>query len=344
MVIDPQGYITLCCLMEGKKRIFNKHISQVDNIINFFNGKQYNDIRIEFEEKTFKNISECHFCKKTIDNGRFCPAIASQQFDPSINKLQYLEFNTSNVCNQQCVTCSSKFSNQWIKINPLFDRYDDTTYILTDKDINKICDALTDLKELQIKGGEPFADIRNYKIIKKLFEVNDECMIQIITNGSLISEKYMDLIFRNPKRFWISASIDAVGKRYEWIRGTPWEKTNQTLKELYYQTGVKPTITPILSSYNINSTTSLDNWASESEWIDIEATKSIGGYYKNLVHGPDWCNPKKVFTQKQINTIKDLPFPIKSEYNKHTFERHIKYTEVMNKVRGFEIDIWNDME
>jgi len=348
ILIEPQGYITLCCNMWSRNRIFNKHISEIDSLIDFFNGKEYNDIRKEFDEKTYINIPECFKCREDKALDRWAVVDKSQEYDPHINKIQFLEFTTSNVCNQSCVMCSSQYSNQWLKINSLFDRpYDDKTYILTDKDINKICECLTDLKELQIKGGEPFADIRNYKILKKLFEVNDECIVRIITNGSLIPEKYMDLIFKNPKRFIISSSIDAIGKRYEWIRSTSWEKTDNTLKELYYQTGVKSQVNPVVSAYNLSAMTSLNNWAINAEYIggSHESFNELSKFYNkyNEVNFPSWACARKVFTQEQIDTITDLPWPIISEYNDNAYNDYVKYTQVMNKVRGFDIDIWNDM-
>ena len=343
MVINPQGYITLCCIQDNSSKFTGLHISKVNNLIDYFNGKEYNAIRQEFEEKGWQNISECFICKNMVNKEIWSQYNASQQFDPSFNKLQYLEFTTSNVCNQMCATCCSQFSNQWTLENEIkFGRtMSDKRHILSDKDINKICESLTDLKELNIKGGEPFADIRNYKVIKKLFEVNDECKITIVTNGSLIPERYMDLIFKNPKRFFISVSIDAIGKRYEWIRSTPWEKTDNTLKELYYQTGVKADMNPVLSIYNAAHLSDILNYIKESEYIR-KYKSTISKLCSNQVYNPAWANVECVFTQEQIDSIQK-PFALKSRFNKKHYKDSIKYTQVMNKIRGFDMDIWNDM-
>ena len=343
MLIDPMGYITLCCHISGNKRIFNKHISKIDSLVDFFNGKEYNDIRQEFKEKTWRNIPECRGCRRCYDDGRYVSVIQSQQFEPSLNKLQFLEFTTSNVCNQSCVTCSSKFSNQWVKINHLFDRnwnedWVNQTYILSNNDINKIIECLPTLKKLMIKGGEPFADIRNYKVIKNLFKVNNECKVHIVTNGSLIPEKYMDIMFKNPKRFLIFSSIDAIDKTYEWIRGTSWEKTDDTLRELYEQTGIKSRLVPTLSAYNMNTTTELIDWARNAEYINDESELPINRWYKNDITWPEWAAPRKVFTQEQIDSIDDLPYPLISDFSKEAYEEYIKYTKVMNKIRGFNIN------
>ena len=337
MVINPQGYITLCCVHSSRNRFLNNHISEIDNLFNFFNGKEYEAARSKFKDIDWRNIQECSVCKLNVEREVLSQYEVSQQFDPSTNKLQYLEFTTSNVCNQMCVTCGSRFSNQWTPAMEIqFGRITAKRHILTDNDVNKICESLKDLKQLNIKGGEPFADIRNYKILKRLFEVNDECKVVIITNGSLIPERYMDIIFKNPKRFQISASVDAIGKRYEWIRSTPWEKTDNTLKELYYQTGIKADINPVLSIYNAAHLSDISNWIKESEYIEDYDVCS------NQAHYPRWSNPEYVFTQEQLDSIQK-PFDLQCKFNEKDYKDSVKYTQVMNKIRGFDMDIWGDM-
>ena len=363
MIIDPQGRLTLCCHMHGQNRIFKKKINQVDSLLDFFNGEEYAAIRKEFEEDTWRKVPECHHCRRCYDDGRYVSVIHSQQFDTSLNKLQFLEFTTSNVCNQTCIMCNSQFSNQWAKIDHLFGfdknkwedhQYDwagsndasrDPTYIFNNKDVNKIIECLPDLKRLMIKGGEPFVDMRNLKIIKTFFEVNDTGIVDIISNGSKIPEGYMDIMFRNPKRFTIHASIDAIGKRYEWIRGTPWEKTDDTLKRLYNETGILPRLASTVSTYNIAHTTQLVDWARNAEYIDqTQVRRPVGQWHKNDVQWPRWCNPRNVLTDEELDSIDDLPFPMKSTFNKKHFEDLLKYTKIMNGVRGFDIDIFKDME
>jgi len=349
MVIDPQGRITLCCHMHGQPRIFQKKITEVDSLLDFFNGEEYAAIRKEFEEDTWRKVPECHHCRRIYDDGRYVSVVQSQQFEPSLNKLQFLEFTTSNVCNQSCIMCSSKFSNQWIKIDHLFDRQikpwesEKETYIFNDKDIDKIIECLPNLKKLMIKGGEPFVDMRNLKIIRKFLEVNESGKICIVTNGSKIPEGYMDCLFRHPEKFEIHSSVDAIGKRYEWIRGTPFEKTDDTLKRLYNETGIKSMLCPTISAYNINNTTELVDWARNAEYIEPnDVNKPIRKWYKNDIVWPQWAAPRKVYSQEELNKA-DLPFPMISDFNKNIYELHMKYTKAMNGVRGFDIDIWNNM-
>ena len=347
LVINPQGYFTTCCVMSNTSKFTNTHISEVDNISEYFYGK-YDDTKKEFKDKGWRNIPDCQTCVDRFDAGvPHTQYQYSQEFNPSLNKLQYLEFTTSNVCNQMCVTCDSGFSNQWTREMELQFGRDNhyQKHILTNKDIDTICTGLSDLTALNIKGGEPFADIRNHKILKRLFEVNDECIVTIVTNGSIIPEVYMDLIFRNPKRFTIAVSVDAIGKRYEWIRSTPWEKTDNMLKELYYQTGVRVEINSVLSIFNAAHLSDIGDWIWESEYITPGeiGNRPNQSFCRNKVDWPEWSNVETVFTQDQIDSIPDLSFDLTSRFDPLHYGNSVRYTKVMNKIRGFDMDLWGNM-
>ena len=53
---------------------------------------------------------------------------------------------------------------------------------------------ISNIKErICIKGCEPFADIRNLRILKKLFEVNPDCIVNIVSNCQTITKEAMDI-------------------------------------------------------------------------------------------------------------------------------------------------------
>ena len=106
--------------------------------------------------------------------------------------LSYLEFSMSNICNQMCVTCSSYFSNKWIKQEPLFGRTANDMYSLTDKDIKTLEKGFSTLEQLQLKGGEPLADSRNIKFLETLFEVNDKAFVTMCSNMQNIPKKFLE--------------------------------------------------------------------------------------------------------------------------------------------------------
>ena len=150
MTIDPQGYLTLCCMIESKKGIFNIHISDVDSLYDFFYGEEYKKIQNDFDLFGWKKMKDCAACQDDKKQNIFTSYDVSQRFDPDLKTLQYLELTTSNTCNQQCVTCGSKFSSQWRKIEHYFDRPAEKTYSLSANDLEKVLEVLPDLETLTL--------------------------------------------------------------------------------------------------------------------------------------------------------------------------------------------------
>ena len=331
MTIDPQGYLTLCCMIESKKGIFNIHISDVDSLYDFFYGEEYEKIQKSFDLFGWNKIKDCVACQNDKKQNIFTGYDDSQRFDPDLKTLQYLELTTSNTCNQQCVTCGSKFSSQWRKIEHYFDRPAEKPYSLSANDLEKVLEVLPDLRTLTLKGGEPFADMRNVQILESLFEINPFCRVVIVTNGVLIPQKFLDIIKKYHYNFELIFSIDAVGRKYDWIRGTPFDKTVKNL-ELVFNLGIQVlSIVPTISSYNIRSLNEITEWHNS---LNIECNL----VWNNIVYDPRWCSPIFTMTQKEIDSVEYLPMEIISQYDHFCKEELERNTKIMNKIRGFEFN------
>lgn len=330
MTIDPQGFLTLCCMIDSKKGLFNKHITEIDSLYDFFYGKEYDKVRLDFHKYGWENIKDCAACLNDKRAGRFTTVDISQRFDSKKNTLQYLELTTSNTCNQQCVTCGSKFSSKWKKIEKYFDRPVESTYSLTTDDLEKVLEVLPDLEHLTLKGGEPFADMRNLQILTSLLDINRLCKITIITNGVLIPKPFQDIIKKYPYNFDIVFSIDAIGKRYDWIRGTPFKKTIENLKLISSFAVDNVNIVPTISTFNVHNINEIIEW---HDTLDIKTTLQ----WSNVVHEPRWCSPIHTMTQEEIN-ICNLPVKVISEYNEKYKVELEKNTKIMDKLRGFEFN------
>ena len=318
-------------MIESKKGIFNIHISDVDSLYDFFYGEEYKKIQNDFDLFGWKKMKDCAACQDDKKQNIFTSYDVSQRFDPDLKSLQYLELTTSNTCNQQCVTCGSKFSSQWRKIEHYFDRPVEKTYSLSANDLEKVLEVLPDLETLTLKGGEPFADMRNVQILESLFEINPICRVVIVTNGVLIPQKFLDIIKKHPNNFELVFSIDAVGKKYDWIRGTPFNKTVKNL-ELASNLGIENlNIVPTISSYNIHSLNEITEWHSS---LNIKC----GLAWSNVVYEPFWCSPVFTMTQKELDSVEYLPLNIISQYD-HCYKEELeRNTKIMNKIRGFEFN------
>src|SRR4029079_8116865 len=177
--------------------------------------------------------------------------------------IRYLEYTCSNICNQSCSTCGSFFSSKWrdiereqfsVEEREVFGRGINEIQSLTDDDIQKIIAVLPQLSELVIKGGEPWADKNNLTILNAALDVNPDCKFTIISNMQAVSASTCKMLekvrTRGVKQFALSASIDGVGKVYDWIRGGSFEKTVKNLETFYDTTGVQLDLNPFASLHN----------------------------------------------------------------------------------------------
>ena len=193
-----------------------------------------------------------------------------------------------------CVTCSGKYSNKWAPAEAYAvqvglhwrnenHKFHTKQYKMTDEDVEKILRIVPNLQHLTIKGGEPFADPNNIKILEKLADTNPKCRVEICTNFQLVTDKVIELLHRIDE-VHIQASIDGVGPLYNWIRGGNFEKTVDNINR-YYEYGNRKIV--------IVSTVSIYNWYHLPElieyWKDIEGVERIS--MANIVTFPKYCSP-----------------------------------------------------
>ena len=202
ITIDPAGNINMCCNTMDRQQ-FDTKITDIDDLEKFFKGKQYERLRKKMANLGMERIKNCEVCwivnqgreaevtnyhrrAKDIAQGGI-PRLSAPNPHKSFKiedpvELQYLEMTTSNVCNQTCVMCDSFFSTKWKKIEHNFKRTVHPTFSMSDESVDKILKVLPKLKILQIKGGEPFADKNNLKILTKLALVNPDLRVRFSTS------------------------------------------------------------------------------------------------------------------------------------------------------------------
>jgi len=298
ITINPIGEIVLCCAGDN---VAIEHIGNIEDVSEFFNSKVYNEIRDKFRKKEFPE--QCNVCKVHWEAGRIARFDSYNRFDfPNYKEdisnpiipIRFLEITTSNICNQMCVTCSGKYSNKWAPAEAYAvqvglhwrnenHKFHTKQYKMTDEDVEKILRIVPNLQHLTIKGGEPFADPNNIKILEKLAETNPKCRVEICTNFQLVTDKVIALLHRIDE-VHIQASIDGVGPLYNWIRGGNFEKTVENINR-YYEYGNRKIV--------IVSTVSIYNWYHLPDlieyWKDIEGVQRIS--MANIVTFPMYCSP-----------------------------------------------------
>jgi len=298
LTINPIGEIVLCCAGDN---VAVEHIKNIDNISDFFNSSVYNKIRERFRNKDFPE--QCNVCKVHWEAGRIARFDSYNRFKfPTYEQdissktipIRFLEITTSNICNQMCVTCSGKYSSKWAPAEQYAvdvglnwrnenHKFHTKTYKMTDKDVDKVLNIVPHLQHLTIKGGEPFADKNNIKILEKLANTNPKCRVEICTNMQLVSDSVIELLHKL-NEVHLQASIDGVGQLYNWIRGGNFEKTVDNINRYHDYNGRTCTVVSTISVYN---------WMHLPELIDF--WKNIPGVPRinmaNMVTFPKYCSP-----------------------------------------------------
>jgi len=158
-------------------------------------------------------------------------------------ELKIIDYNFGNECNLACRMCSAGNSNQIavlaskavssvdktkklidFGINDIFPRIAQATNETflrkgIPSDIAAVKEALPNLNELQLVGGEPFVSKDVEDILLAAIETGDNKHIdlEITTNGTKFVEEKLD-IFLQFRKIKFIVSIDGVGLTYDYIR------------------------------------------------------------------------------------------------------------------------------
>lgn len=326
ITVHPSGFLHVCCNIQ-RPYSEGTHISEIDDFEEYFYSTKMNKWRENFS-RGWEKFDGCNTCKGP---NKVYPS--SFRYDRA-DGLQFLEMSTSNVCNQQCVMCTSAFSHKWNKIEELFDRSPTKTYSFSDDDVEKVIKLLPRLKRLMLKGGEPFADQKNLRILEALSIVNPDCKVSIVTNGQRVSNGFRNVL-KKLTNVTIRVSIDGLGKRYEWIRGGDFEELEDTIKTLAHDIGSTLQTCPTALIYNWFYMDELKSYIKDSIYLTFD-----GKWPSQIVTWPHWCSPARLLTQEELDISNNNLQSIQDEKAVEDFK---KYTKVMNGVRGFEVDVRGPM-
>jgi molybdenum cofactor biosynthesis enzyme MoaA len=177
--------------------------------------------------------SNCNDCWQRELNGDTNSRRSVYQYDDfyheleSTNtfRLEYLDLRWSNTCNLNCVYCSPTFSSKWAELTNAKQKYRVAPVVTEDN--------LSNLKVLQLAGGEPLLLKENIGILEKLLIVNPDVNIEITTNlTSIHNNRIYDLLKKFINITWV-VSFEAIGNRFNYIRnGAKWEEFLANLKVL----------------------------------------------------------------------------------------------------------------
>lgn len=212
-----------------------------------------------------------------------------------------------------------------------------------DAEKNQVYEAIesvsSNISQLNFAGGEPVMIEEYYNLMDKFIESGDATEVSVFMNSNLSrlgfkDKNIMDYIDKF-KRFFISASIDDIAERDEWIRYP--SKFNKVIEN--YNTLIKhPNI-----DMNVNVTWSILNIANAEkiikhfEDLNIKVNTNL-----NFVNSPICLSIKnypfkeeliKRYSQSDNNILNNLSKALEDEFVQEEFDAAIRYIKDMDRVR-----------
>ena len=361
LTINPDGSIVLCCVSSQNKLA---HISEIDDLNQFYNSSLFNYIREKMKSGLLRTET-CQACNFAREQGHTAAIdswvrekIKWTSDDIDYHPISFLEFAPSNICNQNCVMCGSFYSSKWVEweLDAIEDgltfrfkekhqyvtNFHNEVWSMDDKDLQKIYDVLPNVKRINLKGGEPFADKRNYDLIRHCMKLKNPPIISSTTNFSSIPNEIMDLICDYPK-FRMGVSIDGTDKVYEWVRGASYKQTIDNCHT--YMKRSNNGILVVTATPTIYTLYSLDDYMLEMKslgfkrmqfmsctspkYVSIEAEENLDYYVQKYEKFLSTYDGMKVHFFENIYNRK---------YDINIDKSNVRdWIEFMNKKRGFDI-------
>lgn len=268
------------------------------------------------------------------------PVVSDQNYGIEIKDIHFLEFNMSNICNLKCRMCSGVNSTAWIKEDYKLSKFKNFQRPINHPDFGyknlsmEIVDRLFEFpqyfKKLQfvnIKGGEPYMEPANKKILKYLIKLDiaKNISLDISTNGTIIDKEFDDLAMQFKETKW-HISIEGVGKLYEYIRGGDnftFENLEKNLQ--HFSKFDRVIFAGTVMTYNVCHLQDIKIWFEKIKKKNYEL------YLNNVVASPYYLNPS-ILPEKILQDTGYQSVP-----NKFALDTFVDYTKELDKLRSTNV-------
>jgi len=368
ILIDPDKTVKPCCIWDHTKPIGNLNTQSLSEILN-------GDYLKEVQQQMLKGEIpiNCTHCAERENVTGVSPRLNeySEKIVPYLNnnKITFLEFNSSNLCNLVCAACSPSWSSSWTEyVSDHSDMLKDFREINdTGKPTWKIHPPrtnfainffdnidLSNLTRLTLKGGEPFLNKENILLLERLDseKILPNIELSITTNGTFTSEKILNLANKT-KRVFFGVSVDGVNELNQYIRFDPknpekshTDNIKRNILTYAQLDNAAVQLLPTVQVHNIFKLQQLDNW-----WIDeiySMNTNTIKPYhnFNHLLFGPKELRINVLSDSTRQTLINHYQSLKNSEiYNVvcdalskpavdiHTHNKFVNYTKVLDSTR-----------
>jgi organic radical activating enzyme len=314
-----------------------------------------------------ERINGCWKCYKEDDSGVKSMRVGAKQFMEQTTELnlEYLEIESGRFCNLKCRSCSPNVSSGFhpeIKSSKFMANHfqlDVNDKLLDPRNqLNKSLLYITqkqsqNLKYLKITGGEPLLSEYLLEYMQKLnsWNLSKNITLEIYTNSSFFPKQKFLSVLKTFKRVYLFLSIDAIGKKSDYMRsGSEWSTMEKVADEWYNfsvdNKNIVLDVSTTISIYNVMYLKELFNWTTEHlkiKWPSV-----------NFVHDPSYMSVpsfsaniknkileilKKQWNQNDMTTgessrYKKLINFIENTHNSGQMQEFIKFTENVDKIRN----------
>lgn len=225
------GDVTLCSFND-KLTIGNIRESRLYDIWKSQQAEHFRDRMRRYD------LSNCLECKMAFSfkNYSSLPTTKYDFYaDDAVEYPNQMSFETSNLCNLECIMCNEVLSSSIRKtkgMDPLPNVYDEAF-------LEDLKTFIPHLKIATFIGGEPLLIRQYYKVWEQILSVNSSCEIHIQTNATVLPERFNLLL--DSGHFDVGVSLDAISRElFERIRGkSSHEKVFANVKTLigFYRAG-----------------------------------------------------------------------------------------------------------
>ena len=248
LLIDTNKGVRPCCTYYGN------YLGNVktDKLVDIFYGEEWKKLKEQMKANEWPD--GCLNCKEREDVTGF--SVRKLFLDGQFNidgweeeKITYLEFSGSNICNLACLHCSPGFSSKWVsestKVRAAFNILPESEKAVIHNldcmasgnsdvksrstkmhlpDPQLVIDNLKQLdlsalKTINFKGGEPLLNSETLSVLYYLEEQSILKNVHIIfsSNGTYINNEIIDIL-RKCKSIAFNVSLDGIGDLFNYIR------------------------------------------------------------------------------------------------------------------------------
>jgi len=221
--LDPDGQGKVCCINLDRTPITT------------FNEIQSNPVFMRIRTAVINDHQHpsCQQCWAREASGDLESRRSIYQYDDFFYnldsaesfQLEHLDLRWSNTCNLNCVYCGPGYSSKWADLKGMTQKFR-VFPTVTDDD-------LTNLKFLQLAGGEPLLIKENLDLLERVLRINPTINIEVTTNLTSIHNNKIYQILKNFDNVTWVVSFESTDSRFEYIRnGANWRSFRSNLDQL----------------------------------------------------------------------------------------------------------------